>query len=818
MHWWPSVASAVGLSILMLSPAAAQSALSPTVLSPTRAGDPSQGVAPLAASAPLPSAMPVARPTDRSRNNEPSTAEDGDAMSQTLAAFSQPDATLRAVDAADADRIVAVGDAGAIWLSTNGGRTWRRADSPTTANLTGVLIDSDLHGVAVGGWIGNGAGGSYGTVLVTADGGETWEHLPHRLPRLLGLHRLGNTLVAWSDYSPLHGTSLFLSWDRGRTWMPQQAPVGHAVAAAGSALTHRVVLFDRLGRTAIAHAVPGTPPAAPGGKSLSDTGPLVGARAMAQVGRGWIAAGVGGRVWSSPDGIAWAPILLPWTETTGRAIDWNCIAQVDGHIWIGGCPGSVLLHSADGGTSWELVETGTTRPLYGIAFLDEQVGWAVGAQGLILATRDGGRSWYAQQGAGRRAALLCSGRTAEGLPWPSLLAAAWEERLRVTALVDGQEELVEAAGFLPTRQMQYAAIAPRLGVPILPWSDAVAAEPDGDTAAERTSTFTDPRPARGGWSTADIVRRAVALATWRASIVLVPDAEADVWELAIQASAPDPAQSNPLWSVDAPTRAAVGQALSELRLPPCTPTKLVCYAGADRDLPPGVQRFTVSQNKFLRRLGTAVWDLLLELPLGDMSGRQDHVQWMRWTSVRNRAADQSLTGAVPIPAEAKLQQPLSELGNYQLVMGRTHRMASLERLAESTSDDATWHQTLGLLIQSTPGREAVYMLWRLAHELSPTRVPQRRIAVLRLLQGATRNRDVGLWAAWEELRMTGSDELRAWQSIVPTNRPDGTLLAAYRPSQSNAGWSVASGQPTVDPISASPFDTPSPPPAPPART
>jgi photosystem II stability/assembly factor-like uncharacterized protein len=63
-----------------------------------------------------------------------------------------------------------------------------------------------------------------------------------------------------------------------------------------------------------------------------------------------------------------------------------------------------ILRSTDGGTSWTLQETGTTAALFAVSFVDANTGWAVGF-GIfnsespispILHTTDGGASWTHQ--------------------------------------------------------------------------------------------------------------------------------------------------------------------------------------------------------------------------------------------------------------------------------------------------------------------------------------------------------------------------------------------------------------------------------------
>jgi len=56
-----------------------------------------------------------------------------------------------------------------------------------------------------------------------------------------------------------------------------------------------------------------------------------------------------------------------------------------------------ILHTKDGGTSWEAQESGTDYTLASIYFVDAQRGWAVGDGETIIHTADGGKSWEKQQ-------------------------------------------------------------------------------------------------------------------------------------------------------------------------------------------------------------------------------------------------------------------------------------------------------------------------------------------------------------------------------------------------------------------------------------
>ncbi|WP_233808709.1 WD40/YVTN/BNR-like repeat-containing protein [Paraburkholderia sp. HP33-1] len=63
------------------------------------------------------------------------------------------------------NRLVAVGERGIVVVSDNDAATWRQVSVPVSVTLTAVHFADNKHGYAVG---------HSGTVLATADGGETW--------------------------------------------------------------------------------------------------------------------------------------------------------------------------------------------------------------------------------------------------------------------------------------------------------------------------------------------------------------------------------------------------------------------------------------------------------------------------------------------------------------------------------------------------------------------------------------------------------------------------------------------------------------------
>ena len=77
-------------------------------------------------------------------------------------------------------------------------------------------------------------------------------------------------------------------------------------------------------------------------------------------------------------------------------VDLNAIFVLDQRVWAAGGQG-LIVHSKDGGKSWQLQSSGTQEWLLSITFAaDGQQGWAAGGRGTILKTTDGGKSWQAQ--------------------------------------------------------------------------------------------------------------------------------------------------------------------------------------------------------------------------------------------------------------------------------------------------------------------------------------------------------------------------------------------------------------------------------------
>lgn len=237
-------------------------------------------------------------------------------------------------------RLVAVGERGAVLLSDDGGASFRQARSvPTRATLTSVSFTDERNGWAVGHW---------GVILRTTDGGETWS-----------LQR-DDTSV---------DQPLFSVWF---------SDARNGVAAG---LWSLILRTDDGGE----HWEVVQPPAPPEGQRRSD-------RNLFQIfpgtsGELWIAAERGGLLHSRDGGAHWSEL-----ETGGKGSLWTGTALTSGTLLVAGLQGKAY-RSTDHGSSWQIVPVGTTSSITHMIQMPEGGVVAVGLNGVVLESHDDGRSF-----------------------------------------------------------------------------------------------------------------------------------------------------------------------------------------------------------------------------------------------------------------------------------------------------------------------------------------------------------------------------------------------------------------------------------------
>ncbi len=349
----------------------------------------------------------------------------------------------------------AVGDRGVLWHTQDGGGQWVLQHSGVNAKLMSVSFLDRQRGWIVGKKIDPYTGLSEAVFLVTNDGGRHWKS--RRQPLLPGLQRVGffDASQSWAvgEPTPMFPSGVFVTDGAGH-WKPLpgttprpfldatflssgQASSGQASSGQGSPRQgcavhgsgisviqgHQIepAKIPPLGNQTIrsvAFSQQVRQPASrkPTSRQSSPRRPQDNAQIIS-----W-AVGDGAMVLRSLDlGKTWRKLTISNREDLKSLYDFQAVAAQGNHCWIAGTPGARILHSGDGGRTWQWQRTPSQVPIRRLFFLDARRGWAVGALGTVLSTSDGGQTWRKQRAGGTRLAVLVLLRSPEQIPL-SLLA------------------------------------------------------------------------------------------------------------------------------------------------------------------------------------------------------------------------------------------------------------------------------------------------------------------------------------------------------------------------------------------------------------
>lgn len=228
---------------------------------------------------------------------------------------------LYGVKVLGASEAVAVGSFGSVYRTTDAGKTWDAKNTGTTETLFSVDVVGGKTGWAVG---------KSAVILHTEDGGNTWRRQQSPIPDTKHLFKVAalDARTAWAvgDWGAMTATT-----DGGATWVDRSLGTGVPIRQEST----------------------------------------------------------GGRV----------------TNTITDDVILYDVQFLDGRTgYVCGEFGTVLA-TRDGGATWERLETDTDKTLFGLGFASADEGWVTGMDGLLLHTTDGGRSWKVQHGRTEVAAL-----------------------------------------------------------------------------------------------------------------------------------------------------------------------------------------------------------------------------------------------------------------------------------------------------------------------------------------------------------------------------------------------------------------------------
>jgi photosystem II stability/assembly factor-like uncharacterized protein len=279
-----------------------------------------------------------------------------------------------------------------LYVSSNGGASWQRleltpADDPYSSPYESVEFQDSLHGILRCGY------SSTCSPRITDDGGRTWVNVskppaePYAQPYYL--RRFGDDLLAASSEQGV----LLVSEDQGASWQDVGvAGTGDPLGAVWFFNSLEGVTVSQGYGAAVRHTVDG-------GKtwtvrSFSGYARVVGIQFLPDASMGWMVSEAGDVYRSTDKGKTWLLVLDPFGQVEAPSAQ-GFYFQDASNGWLVasyGASGLTLYRTTDGGGTWSAV-SGITQPLASVHFGDSQHGVAVGSQGQVLVTQDGGVTW-----------------------------------------------------------------------------------------------------------------------------------------------------------------------------------------------------------------------------------------------------------------------------------------------------------------------------------------------------------------------------------------------------------------------------------------
>ncbi len=277
----------------------------------------------------------------------------------------------------------ASGSGGTILKSTDGGLTWSSLNSNVVANLFDVFVFDELNVIAVG---------DANTIIRTTDGGNSWILVASGLTQNESLYS-----VSFSGAYGICGGELLTilnSIDSGESWQISQTGLSNDFF--GTSMLSREIGFVAGVLLEIPFNKPLFGKTTDSGKSWEFTDFFLNGNEGTARGihftdeqTGYICSAVWngqGAISKTTNGGA------IWTTTLFDHFLWSIDFPISGTSQIGYSVGAlgVILKTTDGGSTWLPQQSGTSLRLNRVYFVDQDFGFVVGENGLILRTTSGG--------------------------------------------------------------------------------------------------------------------------------------------------------------------------------------------------------------------------------------------------------------------------------------------------------------------------------------------------------------------------------------------------------------------------------------------
>ena len=279
------------------------------------------------------------------------------------------------------------GKDGTIIAKTDNAIDWKYQIDETVVPLNSIVFADDNKGWAVGGNYYNYNGASPDIIYHTENGGLNWyEQLDISGKGIYDIQSLNDSLC----YA-ISGSGVYKTFDGGLNW--KYTEINYNVLLSSISFVNDTTGFIAGSYNQIFKTING-------GESWEYINTNFGTIYFQSIyfideNKGWAS------------GYSTTPLYSKIIHTTDSGETWEMqYEEPGGRTWIhfeNSLEGwavsvdGVILHTENGGVSWETQVSNLSVKLTDVFFLDEETGWTVGEEGKIISTVDGGNNWIIQE-------------------------------------------------------------------------------------------------------------------------------------------------------------------------------------------------------------------------------------------------------------------------------------------------------------------------------------------------------------------------------------------------------------------------------------
>ena len=332
---------------------------------------------------------------------------------------------------------LAVGEGGTILASADGGETWAAQNSGISNSLNDVYCSATCKQA----WV----VGESGAILTTTDGGNRWT--ARQIEGGSGLSavvfRKGDT-AGWIVGS---SGNIWSSRDGGRSWQKKRSPDSSDL---------KDLCFDAQGQRGWTVGAGGILRTLNGGESWSLQnsglrGNLVSVSCGTDGEEGWV-VGFGAFLSTTDGGEHWKAVNLDQKLEAAFYYSRIRLNSNGSRGWVTRDDGGILT-TADRGKTWTKQTSGTNTLLRGVHVHGQgRLGWAAGSSGTIISTTNGGADWVTRTTSKfshlRAIHLDPSGRAATAVGDAGIIVTTRDGGVRWTSQHSGVDQRLNGVYFL----------------------------------------------------------------------------------------------------------------------------------------------------------------------------------------------------------------------------------------------------------------------------------------------------------------------------------------------------------------------------------